>query len=103
LGAVAANGCSCWPLLPAPVECESLPGDEDAVAPDDVDLGFVRLSGASRSWSGGAVGATADEIGAGDDDSFSSCEVICARCAVAQPGPGSRWLLIICEQKPIAP
>lgn len=88
MGAVAANGCSCWPLLPAPVECESLPGDEeDAVAPEDVDFGLVRFSGASRSWRGEAVGATADEIGAGDDDSFSICVVICARCAVAQLGP----------------
>lgn len=96
MGAVAASGCSCWPLLPAPVEWESLPGDEeDAVAPDDEDLGLVRLRGASRSCKGAAVGATAEEIGVGDA-SFSICVVICARCAVAQLGP-SLWLLIICN------
>lgn len=93
---MAASGCSCWPLLPAPVEWESLPGDEeDAVAPDDEDFGLVRLRGASRSCKGAAVGATAEEIGVGDA-SFSICVVICARCAVAQLGP-SRWLLIICN------
>lgn len=66
MGAVAASGCSWCPLLPAPVECESLPGDEDVVAPDDEDLGLVKLSGVSGSGNG-ALGTT----GLGDGDSLS--------------------------------